>query len=78
MRTPENDRKSPMVCDPPPMFIAGRAVERPVSDRGAAGRLGLIETRPGDDVHDQAALVAVFCRGHTADDLERLDGVLRH
>ena len=58
--------------------VARRALERAVAERHAAGRLRLVEPRLGDDVHDQAALVAVFGRRHAGDHLHRLHGVRRN
>jgi hypothetical protein len=58
--------------------VTRRAVERSVSERCAAGRLGLIETRFGHDVDNQTALVAVFGRSNSCDDFHRLHGILRN
>ncbi len=60
------------------VHVDGGRLERTVPQRHAAGRLRLVEARLGDDMHDEAAFVAVFGRRDPCNDLHRLHGILRN
>ena len=77
VRRPLSDRKLPTSWRAgAEVELGGRALERSVAGRDAAGRL-LIQARLGDDANDQAVLVAELGRRHAGDDLHRLHGLRR-
>ena len=58
--------------------VEDRRGERSVAGGHRTRRLRLVETGLGDDVHDEAALVAVLGGRHAGDDLHRLHRLWRN